>query len=211
MMNSLKLKRLIIPGIYLLAVCLIIGSICWIVFAVDKYLTIPKDYNYSINGVFEKELIPVVTNNTTIIRPYLSEEVTIGKYFYDFESDSTNQEKALIFYENTYMQNSGVDYVSNKIFDVVAILDGEIIKVETDKILGNIVEIKHEGDIVSVYQGIDNVSLSVGNTINQGEIIGISGVSKINTEYTTALHFEVYYKGKLLDPENFYSLNLGDL
>ena len=55
------------------------------------------------------------------------------------------------------------------------------------------------------------IDLKEGSTINQGTIIGTSGTSKINTNYTTSLHFEVYYNGELMDPENFYTLNIEDL
>ena len=109
------------------------------------------------------------------------------------------------------MQNSGVDYVSNTVFDVVAVLDGEVLSIETDSTLGNIVKLKHDKNLITVYQGIDNIDLKEGSTVNQGTIIGTSGTSKINTNYATSLHFEVYYNGELIDPENFYALNIEDL
>ena len=205
-----KVKKMIIPSIYVFAVILIIASILLVISSINKYLTIPKDYNYAVETQFEN-ILPVVETQTTIIKPYLSENVKIGKYFYDFEADEESQENSLIFYENTYMQNSGVDYISETAFDVVSVLDGEVISIETDPTLGNIVKVKHDKNIITVYQGIDNVSLKEGDLINQGTIIGTSGTSKINTNYTTSLHFEVYYNGELIDPENFYSLNIEDL
>ena len=205
-----KVKKMIIPSIYVFAVILIIASILLVISSINKYLTIPKDYNYAVETQFEN-ILPVVETQTTIIKPYLSEDVKIGKYFYDFEADEESQENSLIFYENTYMQNSGVDYISETAFDVVSVLDGEVISIETDPTLGNIVKIKHDKNIITVYQGIDNVSLKESDLINQGTIIGTSGTSKINTNYTTSLHFEVYYNGELIDPENFYSLNIEDL
>ena len=205
-----KVKKMIIPSIYVFAVILIIASILLVISSINKYLTIPKDYNYAVETQFEN-ILPVVETQTTIIKPYLSEDVKIGKYFYDFEADEESQENSLIFYENTYMQNSGVDYISETAFDVVSVLDGEVISIETDPTLGNIVKVKHDKNIITVYQGIDNVSLKEGDLINQGTIIGTSGTSKINTNYTTSLHFEVYYNGELIDPENFYSLNIEDL
>lgn len=208
----MKVKRLIIPSVFVLSVSLVIGSIIWLVSAISKYLTIPLDYNYSVDGLYEEEkTIPVVNDDTTIIKPYFSENVTIGKYFYDFEGDNKSQENSLIYYENTYMQNSGVDYISEEEFEVVSVLDGEIIKIEEDETLGTIVEIKHDEEIITVYQGMKDVALKTGDTINQGDIIGKSSESKINSNYKNALHFEVYYKGKLIDPESFYSLDLKDL
>lgn len=206
----IKAKKMIIPSIYILAVILIVASILLVVSSINKYLTIPKDYNYAVDTQFEN-VIPVVETQATIIKPYLSEDVKVGKYFYDFEADEERQQNSIIFYENTYMQNSGVDYVSDTVFDVVAVLDGEVISVETDPTLGNIVKLKHDKNLITVYQGIDNIDLKEGSTVNQGTIIGTSGTSKINTNYATSLHFEVYYNGELIDPENFYALNIEDL
>lgn len=206
----IKAKKMIIPLIYISAVILIVASILLVISSINKYLTIPKDYNYAVDTKFEN-VVPVVETQTTIIKPYLSEDVKVGKYFYDFEADEERQQNSIIFYENTYMQNSGVDYVSDSVFDIVAVLDGEVISVETDSTLGNIIKLKHDKNLITVYQGIDNIDLKEGNTVNQGTIIGTSGTSKINTNYTTSLHFEVYYNGELMDPENFYTLNIEDL
>ncbi len=206
----IKAKKMIIPSIYISAVILIVASILLVISSINKYLTIPKDYNYAVDTKFEN-VVPVVETQTTIIKPYLSEDVKVGKYFYDFEADEERQQNSIIFYENTYMQNSGVDYVSDSVFDIVAVLDGEVISVETDSTLGNIIKLKHDKNLITVYQGIDNIDLKEGNTVNQGTIIGTSGTSKINTNYTTSLHFEVYYNGELMDPENFYTLNIEDL
>ena len=206
----IKAKKMIIPSIYISAMILIVASILLVISSINKYLTIPKDYNYAVDTKFEN-VVPVVETQTTIIKPYLSEDVKVGKYFYDFEADEERQQNSIIFYENTYMQNSGVDYVSDTVFDVVAVLDGEVISVETDPTLGNIVKLKHDKNLITVYQGIDNIDLKESSTVNQGTIIGTSGTSKINTNYTTSLHFEVYYNGELMDPENFYTLNIEDL
>lgn len=206
----IKAKKMIIPLIYISAVILIVASILLVISSINKYLTIPKDYNYAVDTKFEN-VVPVVETQTTIIKPYLSEDVKVGKYFYDFEADEERQQNSIIFYENTYMQNSGVDYVSDSVFDIVAVLDGEVMSVETDSTLGNIIKLKHDKNLITVYQGIDNIDLKEGNTVNQGTIIGTSGTSKINTNYTTSLHFEVYYNGELMDPENFYTLNIEDL
>ncbi len=202
-------RKLIVPSIYIVSILLIIGSVVLLVSGINNYLKESVDYDYSIKNVFENTL-PVVNTNKLIVKPYLSENVSIGKYFYDYEGEKDEQEKSLVYYEDTYMQNSGVDYISNNAFDVVAILDGEVISVEKDETLGNIVQIKHENDLISIYQGIEEVTLKKGDKINQGQIIGTSGTSKVNPEYNSTLHFEIYYKGEIMDPENLYSLSIED-
>ena len=211
-MNNVNFKRLVIPTIYLISVALVIGSIILVVSGVNKYMTVPTDYDYVIDKDFTpEETQPVVNTSTQVIKPYISEDVKVGRYFYDYESDDKSQEQSIIYYENTYMQNTGVDYVSDKEFDVVAILEGEVIAVESDVTLGNIVKVKHSGNLISVYEGIEDISLKEGDQIAQGTITGKSGNAKINTGYASSLHFEVYHNGEVIDPENIYTKSVSEL
>ena len=210
-MFKLNYKKLIIPGVYTMAVLIIMGCVYVLINSLNKYLTNDGvDYKFSIDDVFENDT-PVVKTNTTIIKPYISSKVKIGKYFYDYESNAEDQVNAIIYYEGTYMQNSGIDYISDEAFDVISILDGEVIKITKDQTLGNIVQVKHKNDLISIYQGIEEIKVKEKDKISQGTIIGKSAQSLINSNYKNSLHFEVYYKGKLMDPENLYSLTVEDL
>lgn len=211
-----SVKKIFVPTIYLIAILSVVGCILLTIMSINKYLTESEKFDYSINGLIDNEVKPVqgednTKNNVKIIKPFRNEKVTIGRGFYDFEGEQTNQEKSIIFYENTYMQNSGVDYVSDEVFDVISVLAGKVISVDTDEVLGNIVKIEHDKNIITTYQGIDKVALKVGDVVSQGTIVGVSGKSLVNSNYTTSLHFEVNYKGELIDPEKFYSLNVNEL
>ena len=210
-----SVKKLFVPTVYLLAVLSVVGCVFLTIFSINKYLNETKKFDYSINGIIDNNTKPVQgeenKESKTIIKPYRGENISIGRYYYDFEGEEESQEKSIIFYENTYMQNSGVDYVSDKAFDVVSILPGKVTSVDTDETLGNIVKIEHDKNIITTYQGIDNISLKVGDSVTQGTVVGTSGKSLVNSNYATSLHFEVSYKGELIDPENFYSLNIDEL
>lgn len=211
-----SVKKIFVPTIYLIAILSVVGCILLTIMSINKYLTESEKFDYSINGLIDNEVKPVqgednTKNNVKVIKPFRNEKVTIGRGFYDFEGEQTNQEKSIIFYENTYMQNSGVDYVSEKAFDVVSVLAGKVVSIDVDETLGNIVKIEHDKGIITTYQGIDNVALKVGDNVTQGTVVGTSGKSLVNSNYTTSLHFEVSYKGELVDPENFYSLNIDEL
>ncbi len=216
-MKKLSFKKLFVPSLYLVAVLSVIGCITLTISGISKYLDEKKDFTYSVNGLIENNVQKVQgeettnTNSSSIIRPYKSDTVSVGRYFYDFEGEAGNQENAIIYFQNTYMQNSGVDYISDNVFDVISVLDGKVKSVETDDTLGNIIKIEHQKDIYTIYQGVDKVSVKEGDTITQGQVIATSGTSEINSNFKTSLHFEVYYKGSLIDPENFYALNLNDL
>ena len=211
-----SVKKIFVPTIYLMAILSVVGCILLTIMSINKYLTESEKFDYSINGLIDNEVKPVqgednTKNNVKVIKPFRNEKVTIGRGFYDFKGEQTNQEKSIIFYENTYMQNSGVDYVSDEVFDVISVLAGKVISVDTDEVLGNIVKIEHDKNIITTYQGIDKVALKVGDVVSQGTIVGVSGKSLVNSNYTTSLHFEVNYKGELIDPEKFYSLNVNEL
>lgn len=45
-----------------------------------------------------------------IKRPYQADGISLIKNFYDYKSEEENQQNSLIYYDGTYLQNSGVDY-----------------------------------------------------------------------------------------------------
>jgi len=155
--------------------------------------------------------IPVVSTSIKIIRPYLDNNVSIAKTFYDYEGEASQQENSIIFYEDTYMQNSGVDYTSSNVFDIVSILDGTVISVEENDIMGTTVEVRHSNDLISVYQSLSDIIVEKDEQIIQGQIIAKSGLSNINKDLGNHLHFELYYKGKIVNPEEYYNKSLDEL
>ena len=108
------------------------------------------------------------------------------------------------------MQNNGVDYVCSDEFDVVSVLAGEIISIEDNDVYGKVVTIKHNENLTSVYSNIKSITAKVGYKISQGEILGVSNKSSLESSDKNMLHFEVYYKGNSIDPENLYTMSVSD-
>ncbi len=207
-----KYTKYLIPTIYIGVIAVMVVSVMLVVTGVKNYLAEEPKYNYTIDEYFQSDLSPVVsTNSDTIIRPYLADTVKVGKYFYDFESDASKQEGALIYFENTYMQNKGVDYVNDEDFDVLSVLDGEVISVEDNEVYGKVITIKHNDNLKTVYSNVTDVLVTVGYKVSQGEIIASSTASKLDTTNKSLLHFEVYYKESPMDPENLYTLKVNEL
>jgi len=156
---------------------------------------------------------PVVTPNPTepIGKPFSSEEVTILRHFYDPAADPSVQINSIIQFQNTFMPNTGILYASPNTFDVLAVLSGTVESVTNDDIMGNIVTIKHSDNLRTVYQSLGEVSVSVGDTINQGDIIGQSGPNKVMTESQNMLLFEVELNGNNINPERFFEMNPEEL
>ena len=106
------------------------------------------------------------------------------------------------------MPNTGILYSSDKEFNIISSLDGKVSNVKEDEILGNIIEIEHSNNIVTIYQSVKNVNVKVGDIVKQGDLIALSGSNKLENEKENCLHFEVYQNGALINPENFYTLDL---
>ena len=148
--------------------------------------------------------MPVISeqeNTSAIMRPYTADKVEIGKSFYDYNSDETTQEGSVIYYENTYIQNTGVDYTSKEEFDVNAIADGTVISVTKDDIVGTTVKIEHANNMISIYQSIKDVKVKENDQVTIGQVIGKSGTNSIGSELGNHLHFELYQDDILVDPE----------
>lgn len=213
-MTKRKLKPFVVPVLYSLTVVVFVFCLYMIQLIIGK-VTLKEenqDTNYVDSEIIEpNNQLPVVTNETVIIRPYTASNVSIAKGFYDYKAEADKQKDAIIYYENTYMQNSGVDYKSEEVFDVVSILDGTVIEVKEDAILGNVVQIKHTNDIISVYQSLSEVDVKKDDKILAGQIIGKSGQSNINKDIGNHLHFELYYQGQIVNPEEYYDKNVEDL
>ena len=159
--------------------------------------------------ILTDNVMPVINQEessaNSIMRPYTADKVEIGKSFYDYTSDETNQEDSVIYYENTYIQNTGVDYTSKEEFDVNAIADGTVISVTKDDIVGTTVKIEHSNNMISVYQSMKDVQVKENDQVTIGQVIGKSGTNSIGSELGNHLHFELYQDDVLVNPETIFN------
>jgi len=213
-MTKRKLKPFVMPTLYVLSITTFILSIYLIQRFVSNtsFKESNNDLQYVDNEIFNyNQYIPVVSTGVEIKRPYLDENIKIVKNYYDINSDEQTQENSLIYYENTYMQNSGIDYKGSESFDVISILDGTVVSVKEDNILGTTIEIRHTNDLISVYQSVKDIKVKEKDVVLQGQIIATSGSNNINKDLEDHLHFEMYYKGQIVNPENYFGKKLEEL
>ena len=211
-----RLRKYVIPTICLMLVCTILFSSYKMYQILTAGVPIidpsPKDTTSEVNNSQnDTNIPPTVSVSKTIIRPYTSTDVSATIPYYNIDGTNDEQAAALIYYEGIYMQNTGVLYTSNNTFDVVSILDGTVKNIKEDSLMGNIVEIEHTNNLTTVYQSLGEVKVKVGDTVKQGDIIATSGQNKIATDTSNALHFEVFYKGEVFNPEEFYLLDYNEV
>ena len=203
-MKKRKLRGYVIPTICLILICTILFS-GYKMYEILTYQS-PIQNDDDITPVINEEgnnIINVTTTNK-IIRPYTLESVTSTIPFYNREGTEEEQTAALIYYEGIYMQNTGVLYTANEEFDCVAVLDGVVKNIKEDSIMGNVVEIEHSNSLTTIYQNLGEVKVTVGASVKQGDVLATSGKNTLTSNDSNALHFEVFYKGELINPEEFY-------
>lgn len=206
-----KYYKVLLPIFYIGIIAVMVACILLVITGIKNYVEDSNKTKFTLDSVFEDTVEPVnKTESNTIIKPFTSDKVTVGRTFYDYKSEAKKQERSLIVYENTYMQNNGVDYVCSDEFDVVSVLAGEIISIEDNDVYGKVVTIKHNENLTSIYSNIKNITAKVGYKISQGEILGVSNKSSLESSDKNMLHFEVYYKGNPIDPENLYTMSVSD-
>ena len=216
-MTRRKLKPFVLPTLYSLAVVIFILCMFLVQSILNNSLLeaneLKDDIEYvdgDITDDIDKD-IPVVATKIIINKPYIDSSVKVVKNYYDYLSSSEEQEKSIVYYENTYMQNSGIDLSSGNVFDVVSILDGEVISVKEDELLGKIVEIRHKNELISVYQSLSEINVKENDKVLANQVIGKSGESNVNKDLGNHLHFELYHHGKVVNPINYFDKNVDEL
>lgn len=202
-MKRLKLKSYVIPSVA--SIALIVVALISIVNmnATNKYDENLKNIDYVTNTILDNEIAVINNISTKMINPYTDQNVTIGKYFYDYMGDANQQEKSIIYHNDTYLQNSGIDFIAQNIFDIVSVLNGNVTNVSENETLGKIVEISHDNGLITIYQSLSEVIVKKGDTVTKGQVIGKSGTNKLDKEIGNHLHFELYTNGQIVDP-NLY-------
>lgn len=209
----MKSKSLFIPTIYLLMVFALTVSLY---FAREAYLEyedkeMANEKITYVSSIIFNRTIPVVNIEENITAPFSNQEVKIARYFYNSDDSLEQQEKSLVFYDGVYMPNTGVDYNHTEAFDVLSIYSGTVIDVKDNELMGKTVEIRHNNELISVYQGLDNVEVQAGDIVGFGDKLGTSGTSVINKELGQHIHLEIYKNGEVLDPIKCIGKKLGDI
>lgn len=101
--------------------------------------------------------------------------------------------------------HKSLDLQAEENSNVVAIASGTVQQVYTNYLEGTVVVIEHSNGMRSLYGSLqEEVNVSVGDTVNQGDIIGKVGCSaKAEHIDICHLHFELYRDGVKVDPTEY--------
>jgi murein DD-endopeptidase MepM/ murein hydrolase activator NlpD len=103
-----------------------------------------------------------------------------------------------------YRVHTGIDISADAGTQVMASANGTITKVEFDPLMGQTVEITHDGDYVTTYRNLQTKmanGIEVGASVTAGDIIGYVGdTALVEISDSPHLHFEITKEGKIIDP-----------
>jgi len=207
-------KRWVFPAIYIASAAIILSAVLWYQTsnnASDKY-----DYKSTdiagkknqepaieVSKTFEDFKMPVEKADAAIVKTK----------FYDFNGKAEDQEAALVFYNNTYQPNTGIDVTmkDDESFNVVASLSGTVTRVDEDAVLGNVIEVEHDKGIVTQYQSVKDIKIKVGDEVKQGQVLAKAGQSLFNEKAGTHVHFEIRKDGIAVNPSDYFNKSLSTL
>ncbi|MEH7110394.1 MULTISPECIES: peptidoglycan DD-metalloendopeptidase family protein [Bacillaceae] len=207
-------KRWVFPAIYIASAAIILTGVLWYqsgANSTDKY-----DYKSTdlagkkgqepaieVNKAMENFKMPVANAASAVIKTK----------FYDFNGKTSDQEAALVFYNNTYQPNTGIDITmkDGETFDVTASLSGTVTRVDEDSVLGNVIEIEHDKGIVTQYSSIKDVKVKVGEEVKQNQVIAKAGQSLFNEKAGTHVHFEIRKDDVAVNPTDYFNKSLSTL
>jgi stage II sporulation protein Q len=199
-----KLKGFVLPVLSGLIIGLLL--VTYLSFNSREVTPISNDFKFVSSKIINNTL-PVLSYDDVLIRPYQTNKINVIKRFYD----ENNKELGILYFKDTYIQCTGILYNSDEEYNVVSILDGQVINVSKDDLLGNTVEIRHTDNLISSYQGLKNVYVKKGDYINQNTIIGKSGDIKLNETYNNALLFELIKDGHYINPDKYFDKKIKEL
>ena len=162
------------------------------------------DLNYSTSGV----------DNT--LRQQLSEQ---DRYNLTLEEEKGKSKKGFLLFKpvngtvsngfNPQTGHYGVDLVAPKEDPVKAVLDGTVIVASFTADGGNVIQIQHANNFISVYKHNSVLLKKTGDQVKAGESIAFIGDSGDHSE-GPHLHFELWENGMPVNPVEYISLGQGN-
>ncbi len=147
-----------------------------------------------------------VSQNTVVVQKMLM-PVNEASILKGYASDSLVYSNTLKHWET----HVGIDLAASEGASVFAALDGEIIAIENDELMGNTVTIQHDNGFKTVYSSLLAISpnVSVGAGVLRGEEIGYIGASAAAEVLDGAhLHFEVFLNDSPVNPQTYLSSSI---
>lgn len=98
--------------------------------------------------------------------------------------------------------HTGVDLKAASGTEVHATASGEVVTADWEGAYGRMVEIRHDNGITTRYAHLSGISVTVGERVGRGDVVGHLGSSGRSTG--PHLHYETRLEGRPVDPQRFW-------
>ncbi|WP_300725148.1 M23 family metallopeptidase [uncultured Bacteroides sp.] len=102
--------------------------------------------------------------------------------------------------------HAGMDFSANVGTPVYATGNGTVIRAGWEGLYGNCINIDHGFGYVTKYAHLSKIDVRAGQKVVRGEVIGKVGSTGKSTG--PHLHYEVHLKGQIMNPVNYYFMDL---
>ncbi len=102
--------------------------------------------------------------------------------------------------------HEGMDFTAPIGTDIFATGNGTVFSAGWQQGYGNCVQINHGYGYVTLYGHMSSIKVRIGQKVKRGDVIGLVGSTGKSTG--PHLHYEVHLKGKVMNPQNYYFLDL---
>lgn len=208
-MKKRKLKGFVLPTLYLLITISIFTSV---VLLGNNLSLKDANYNYGTEALkdnVESVIVEDEIASSNIVEPVDKDKATASIHFYSKDDTSDVQEQSLIYYENTYIPNTGTLYTSDEPFEVKSVFEGKVTDILNDEFFGKYIVVEHTKNLRTYYYGLEEIEVEVGDEITSGGVLGISKVNEIMNNKKSFL-LEVYHNNELINPETFIGTKITD-
>lgn len=104
-------------------------------------------------------------------------------------------------------RHDGIDLAATEGTQVLAVADGTVTDIQTGhRTFGNRITITHPGGIQTTYSHLSKMSVSRGQQVRQGVVIG--EVGSTGRAFASHLHFEVINDGQPVEPVHYFFADL---
>lgn len=209
-------KKWFFPAVYLGLAALLLAVVVWYqnldssVPSADEELQ--NEQEESIPTSTDDQAEPVANQQEVIQSPLTDpDQAEIVTKFYDYSASEEDQENAIVLYNNRYYQSKGIDLAAEESFDVVASLSGTVTEVKEDPLLGNVAVLDHGNEVMTYYSSLDEVKVTPGDEVKQGDQVGTAGQSIFGKDNGTHVHFEIRKAGQVVNPESYFNQPVSSL
>jgi murein DD-endopeptidase MepM/ murein hydrolase activator NlpD len=102
--------------------------------------------------------------------------------------------------------HQGMDFTAPVGTDIYATGNGTVVSSGWKQGYGNCVEINHGFGYLTLYGHMSKIKARIGQKVKRGDVIGLVGSTGKSTG--PHLHYEVHLRGEIMNPQNYYFLDL---